>query len=81
MIPGYRNKDLTASKRGNNSGLALLSPEGARSATGGEKPQPFAEEDGVASTAFEVTVKVLMRANGLQINQPHPIIETVPKQI
>ncbi len=26
------------SKRGNNSGVSLLSPEGARSATGGEKP-------------------------------------------
>ncbi len=26
------------SKRGNKSGVALLSPEGARSATGGEKP-------------------------------------------
>lgn len=47
-------------KRGNKSGLASLAPEGARSAAGGGKPQPFAEEDGVASTAFEVTVKVLM---------------------
>ena len=62
-------------------GIIVVTALGKIGRTTAALAKHFAEEDGVASTAFEVTVKVLMRADGLQINQPHPIIETVPKQI